>query len=216
MQNKFIVFACAPIIFCGCASVFQTSAKIAEIGCVYYFAPPGNAVVAYSRDSKIFLKCPLAAFKKQYSYAQGVVLTSCFGGFRYAELEADVKHLPVVNKAEYVFVVTDIDVIAHEKSVFDGMGIFSLCKGLSEQDFEAEEKIPVPENLRSLPHFFPCIGGTPAQMCPTMPFVREEKSSLHYILLPVAVLEGILVDFPVSVIMTLTGTIWYIPFGNIF
>lgn len=207
---------CIIPFFCGCVSVSQTSAKIAETGCVYYFADPAGAVAAYSRDSRIFLKCPVSAFEKQYSYVRGAVPMAYFGGFRYVELEADGENVPETDETEYVFVVTDTEALARAESAFSGAGSFSLCGSLTERDFTPEEEIPVPETVRSRPRFFPRFCGTLAQMRPTMPFVREEQSALRYALFPVAVLDGIAVDFPLSVIMTLTGTFWYIPLGDAF
>lgn len=211
--SVFFILNCG---FCGCVSVSQTSAKIAETGRVYYFADPAGAVAAYSRDSRIFLKCPVSAFEKQYSYVRGAVPMAYFGGFRYVELETDAENVPAANETEYVFVVADAEANADSESAFGGAGLFSVCGELTERDFAPEEEIPVPETVRSRARFFPRFCGTPEQMRPLMPLVREERNLLHAFLVPVAVLDGIAVDFPLSVIMTLTGTVWYIPLGDAF
>ena len=181
------------LLHCGCIAVSQTSSMIAEGGTVYYFAVISRAKVAFSYGEKILLKCPVAPFEKQYTFAKIAMPGTYFGGCFYREIPTFT--------TEYAFVSVDA---SHEFL----LPTYSICENIDESKLT-----PIPfESLGCTPKdFHPSLDAQPSEMYPAMPLVREETMPNSAFQTSCAVAAAVAVDFPLSVIMTLTGSFWYIP-----
>lgn len=202
-SSFFTILLCALCAFCccflaGCASVMQTSAMLLEDREYSFFPDPPAAVEARKLDGFLYLKCPVRKYVRKHTLVRMAVTPSRFGGFQYEPAG------PLENRFVWIRV--------SRTSSFPCPPDFEFDPAQDELERRLASAKPADYSwfeLFSAPLFYG-LDGEPDRMYTVLPLLetRSENSVPRIIL---AYADGFLVDFPASLIMTLTGSFWYLP-----
>ncbi|MCR5183377.1 MAG: hypothetical protein K6B46_01580 [Opitutales bacterium] len=181
-----------------CIAISQTSKNISESGNSYYFAVPSKSVSSYSVNGEIILKCPVIPYSKKYTFAKIAVPFSGAGGAYYSERETDSRDFVFVKMNKFAY--------------GDGspLAVFEIYNS-DPQVCASCCEIPVPKDeIKDCLEFGLSFNDSP----PAIPLVRKEVNESGT-RCAVAILDAVFVDVPLSILMTLTGSVWYYPLTKI-
>ena len=176
----------------------QTSAILLEDREYSFFPDPEAAAETRELDGVLYLKCPVRKYVRKHTLVRMASVPSCFGGFQYEPAG------PPENRFVWIRVP--------EPSSISGLRIFEFDPEQKELESRLAAAKPADRSSAgSLPDvFFYGLDGEPDRMNTILPLLetRSENSVPRFIL---AYAGGLLIDFPASLFMTLTGSFWYLP-----
>ena len=156
---------------------------------------------AYELNGTLYLKCPVAKYTYCHSWF-GVCVTPAAWGYTYS------RFAEYCSPEEFVW-------ICHSPQDwqawrFPDQSESDPQKQNLDEMLKQARKIPV-KSIKH-PEFGYHYGGFSRIELPRpcVPCIRNESENGFW-WTALAVLDGILIDLPVSLVMTLTGSIWYIP-----
>lgn len=174
------------LLTAGCLGVSQTSMKIYETGTTYRFAAPRDAVEAYSTTNGLVLKVPVTVWEKKYSWVRGGLMMCVIGGHRYIQTHQLTD--------EFVYL---------QSTRSDTSSRFELLVPARTNLVCAAARIKVPCWVRDIANFDFSIDAEPADMRPAMPLISEKTAPYHGLFVGLAVIDGIVVDVPLSIVETI-------------
>ncbi len=183
-------------LFSGCVAISQTSKNVKENGNRYYFALSTRAITAYNIDGNVILKCPLVPYQKKHSLIKIKTFNEEFEETYYQEVPTQ--------KTEYAFV--KVNELKVDKTVYfpSNNKIISFENYVPEPSkICAENEIPIPKEVKTfLAVKFPIGDQMLNGENSIMTFVKKEPSEFLGTWYACAVVNGVVIDVPLSVLMT--------------
>lgn len=182
----------------GCLSVLQVSERYCDDGYLYYYAVPNKASAAYKSDKAIYIHCPVIPYRIKHTLAKVAITPSYFGGFQHIEVN-DI----ITSTSIWLSYKNDIKPIRPSDFVV-----------VSPVEFELEnmEVISIPFYIKNY-QCWHSYDGEPEYMIPLMPLV-ETKNRNPVCIKYMSPLLHYCIDWPISIIMTVSGSFWYIPLAK--
>lgn len=196
------LLCCFALAASGCYAKLQTSDMILEDGIVCNIAMIPRTKEAYADGIDICIKVPIRPHIRKHTLVEAGVTPSYFGGYAYKEIEehdASPAHIWLSFNA---FTISD--------PRFEIAG-FQL---LGSDDFKIRflQRCAVPDSISNHRLFFSMDGSPPQRIVNSFVSYHDQNASLRHFS---SFCAKYFFDLPVSLFMTCTGSIVYLPLTRI-